>query len=136
MLIDLNSVLKMYPSTDPAAIIAGNATKTGATIDRQGYESLEFLAIAGVITDSTLTCTVYESNASDMTGETAVADADLIGQTNGFVHNAASSSTIKKVGYKGTKRYVRLKIVQTSATTGGFVCAVAIQGNAKFNPLT
>lgn len=136
---DMNSVIKSLKSSDPAAIVTGNATLTGATIDRNGFESLEFLTISGVVTDGTFTCTVYESDASDMSGEVAVADKDLIGRANGFTFvgtTSADDSTVKQVGYKGSKRYVRLKIVQSGATTGGFICAVAILGAPKYAATT
>jgi len=136
---DLNSVIKAMVSTDPAAIQAGDTTKTGATIDRAGFSALEFFFISGAITDGTFTVTIYESDASNMSGETAVADKDLIGRANGFTFvgtTAADDSTIKQVGYKGSKRYVRAKIVQTGATTGGFIMAMAMLGCPVFAPTT
>jgi hypothetical protein len=136
---DMNSVIKSLPAIDPAAIMAGNATKTGATIDRQGFEALEFQVISGVLTDATYTCSVYESDASDMSGEVLVADAKLIGRANAFTFlgtTAADDSTVKQIGYIGSKRYVRIKIVQTGATTGGFICAIAILASPKIMPTT
>lgn len=135
--MELHTKLKYLPAVDPAAIIAGNATKTGNTIDRQGFKDLEFLVISGVITDSTFTTTVYEGDASNMSDEAAVADADLIPETGaetGVLVEAADDSKVQKIGYRGSKRYVRIKIVQSGATTGGFVCAVAVQGNPDHVP--
>lgn len=134
---DLNSEIHCIRSIEPRVIMAGNATYTGQTIDRKGYESLDHVVIAGALTDATYTCTVYESNDSGMSGEAAVADADLIGQTNGFGFDySTEDNAVKKVGYKGSKRYVRLKIVQAAATTGGYICAVAVQGKPRFLPTT
>jgi hypothetical protein len=42
---------------------------------------------------------------------------------------------VKKVGYRGPKRYSRIKFVQTGATTGGFLAALAVQGHAKNAPV-
>ena len=130
---DLHSNIKVSPAIDPAAIIAGNATKTGNTIDVNGYGSLEFIIISGAITDSTFTTTMYHGDESDMSDEEAVADADLIGTEPVLV--ATDDSETHRVGYKGSKRYVRIKVVQTGATTGGFLCAVAIQGHPERGPV-
>lgn len=135
---DSNSTIKALRSSSPAAILAGNGTLTGEIIDRLGFAGLEWLILLGALTDSTLTCTVYESDASDMTGETAVADKDLIGQTNAFViagADADNDNRVIRVGYKGSKRYCRLKIVQTGATTGGYVCSCAIQSSPSYAPV-
>jgi hypothetical protein len=136
--MDLTSVIKASRGISPAAITSGNATLTSSIIDRSGYESLDFLFLSGAITDGTFTITVYESDASDMTGETAVAAADLIGLTAGastFTFVDTEDNTAKKVGYKGLKRYVRAKAVQSGATTGGFLTCIALQGHPRFAPV-
>lgn len=130
---DLNSQVKISSAIDPAAIFAGNGTKTSAIIDTKDYDSLEFAVISGALTDADYTTTMYESNDSGMSGEAAVADADIIGTESVFA--LAEDSTVKKFGYKGNMRYVRIKIVQTNATTGGYMCAIAIQGHAHVLPV-
>ncbi len=138
MQTDLNSVIKARRSSSPAAILAGNATLTGEIIDRAGYESIEFLILMGALTDSTLTATLYESADSGMSGETAVAAANMIGQLNPLVIDGAAAgndNTVCQLGAKPALRYVRLKIVQSGATTGGYICSCAIQGNPRFAPV-
>lgn len=136
--IDLHSYIKVSRALSPAAILTGNGTSTTQIIDRLNYESLTFLFAAGAVTDGTWTVTVYESSASDMTGETAVAAADLIGlaaAANTFTITTTDANTVKKVGYKGSKRYVRAKAVQTGATTGGFLAVVAVQSSPAYAPV-
>lgn len=131
---DLCNEIHLARAIDPAAIIAGNATKTSQIINRAGFEATGFIIDTGVLTDSLFTCDVYESNDSGMSGETAVVSGDLIGQTAAFVITGtagADSSKVFKVFYKGHKQYIRLKIVQSGATTGGFLSAIAIQGKAR-----
>jgi hypothetical protein len=130
---DLHSSIKVNRAISPVVITTGNATLTSEIIDTLGYGSLEFVFASGVITDSTFTVTMYESDDSGMSGETAVADADLIGTEPVFV--ATDDNVLKKVGYKGNKRYVRAKAVQTGATTGGYLTAVAIQGHPRVAPV-
>lgn len=130
---DLHNNLNGARAISPAAILAANGTTTGQTIDVVEFGSLEFLLVAGAITDGTFTITIYEGDASNMSDEAAVADADLLGTEP--VLTSADANTVKKVGYKGNKRYVRVKVVQTGATTGGFLCCVAVQGHPKTAPV-
>jgi hypothetical protein len=132
---DLHNELKFTKSTDPAAIYNSNGVLTGATIDTQGFESLEFVIISGVITDGTLTPSLEEGDASNMSDAAAVAAGDLIGTIAGATFAITDDSTTKKIGYRGSKRYVRLKITQAGATTGGFFLAIAVQGNARNAPV-
>jgi hypothetical protein len=138
---DLHNNIKISPAIDPAAVVASNGTKTSNTIDRQGFESLEFAIISGVLTDGTYTPTLYESDTVDgngvMTSEAAVSAAgDMLGTADGAtLVYTTDASAVKKIGYIGNKRYVRLKVVQSGYTSGGFVCAVAIQGGARNAPV-
>jgi hypothetical protein len=130
---DLHNNQKFSRAISPAAILSANGTTTGQTIDVVEFGSLEFAFLAGAITDGTLTVTVYEGDESDMSDEAAVADGDLLGTEPVFT--SADANTTKKVGYKGNKRYVRVKVVQTGATTGGFIGCIATQGHPKTAPV-
>lgn len=132
---DLKSNLKTSRAISPAAILAGNGTLTSEIIDTKDFGSVLFAIMSGVLTDATYTCNLYEGDASDMSDETVVATADLLGQSAGFTFSSSEDNTVKKVGYRGSKRYVRLKIVQSGATTGGYINALAIQGHAKSAPV-
>lgn len=128
---DLHNSIKVTPAINPAAAITGNATTTSSTIDTQGFESLEFVLQSGTITDGSFAVTLYEGDAANMSDE-AVA-SDTLGAAVNFA--ATDDNVVKKVGYRGSKRYVRLKLVQTGATSGGFVSAVAVQGHARNAPV-
>lgn len=135
---DLHNNIKVSPAIDPAAIITGNATKTGKTIDTVGFDSLEFAVASGALTDGTYTSKLFESDTINegtgaLTNATEVADKDRLGDLPAFT--AADDSAVKRVGYIGSKRYVRIDVVQAGATTGGFLAAVAIQGHAKIAPV-
>lgn len=132
---DLHNNIKVSSAIPPAVIIAGNATKTGAIIDTLGFDSLEFAIHSGALTDAVYTPTVYEGDAADMSDETAVADADLLNTEALCTFILTDDNVVKRIGYTGSKRYVRLKVVQSGATTGGYMSAVAIQGHAKSAPV-
>lgn len=130
---DLHNNVKIVPAIDPAAIRTGNAVTTGATIDTSGFESVEFAVQSGAITDGQFAISVEDGDQANMSDAAAVAAADLIGAAPTLL--ATDDSVVKKVGYRGNKRYVRIKATQTGATTGGFVAAVAILGNPRSAPV-
>lgn len=133
---DLYSNIKTSRAISPVVITAGNATLTSEIIDTSGYGSLAFVVITGALTDAVYTCTVYEGDASNMSDEAAVS-ATLIQGTQGLaiIADATGDNLTFKFGYLGSKRYTRIKIVQSAATTGGYINAVALQGHPKAAPV-
>lgn len=133
---DLHNNIKASRGISPQAITASDSTLTSEIIDTRGYGSVEFLFLSGAVTDGTFTITVYESNDSGMSGETAVADDDLLGTEPTFVGTtSADDNTVKKIGYIGNMRYVRAKAVQTGSSTGGYLACVVVQGHPRVAPV-
>ena len=131
---DLHNNIKVEPSINPAAIITGNATTTGAIIDGDGYESVEHVLQSGAITDGSFTGQLFAGDAANMSDEVQVTDPkELIGTVPAFTN--AEDNTCKKVGYRGSKRYSRMKVVQAGATTGGFLAGHAVKGHPKVAPV-
>lgn len=131
---DMHNSIKVVTAITPAAVgtsgIAGG--KISAAIDRKGYESLEFVfnySTAGASTDQ-IVPVVYEAAA---TGDsfTSVANADLLGAETPIVISAAGAS---KIGYVGSKRYVKLRLYGVGHATGT-VGAVAVLSNAQIAPV-
>ena len=124
MRFDIHNEVLQKPAFNPATINS-DTTTTGAIIDTQGFEALEFVMQAGTISAGTFTPLIEESDAADLSGSNAVADADLLGTEAAAALSA--SNTAKRVGYRGDKRYVRLSIVSASSANG-VVGALAILG--------
>lgn len=126
--MDINSeVLKVVPSTTPAAAITGNAVTTGATIDTKGFNGLTFAVSTGVVTDGTFTGQVFGGNASNMSDEVALTADQLIGAAPAIA--TTDDGVCERVGVNLSrvgKRYYRLKLTQAGATSGGFLSAQAI----------
>lgn len=122
--------------------IGANATKTGKIIDRQGYGGVEFIASYGAVTTTGTICTLVAFEG-DVTGSmTSVADADLLG-TEALASLLAQSTAradesgknvTKRMGYKGTKRYVRIDAVGSGTTSVGCVSVEAILFNPNLLP--
>jgi hypothetical protein len=135
-MMDLHSNIKVSPAINPGAILT-DGTSTGATIDTKDYGSLEFVVVSGALTDGTFTCSLWESDDSGMSGETEVtASASLLGSAIVLAGaTAAHDNATNRIGYRGNKRYVRIKVVRASTSTGGYLCAIAVQGHPRIAPV-
>jgi hypothetical protein len=116
----------------------GTTPLVGAIIDRLGFESLTYAIATGALTDANATYSVLleESDAANMDGASAVADADLIGTEAAAGFTYANDGVVRKLGYVGNKRYTRLTITPAGADDGDSpIAAVAILGNANNRPV-
>lgn len=133
---DLHSSVKVQRCISPVAVGTTGTGKTGTPVDRRGYGGVEFILDYGTMTatGAVFTVTIFEGDATG--SMTSVADADLIGteaaagiaagtpRTSGVNKNVS-----KKIGYKGSKRYVNAKIAST-VTAAPPIAATAV----LFNP--
>lgn len=129
---DLHNNCRTKRVIAPSVVGTTGTGQTGQIIDRQGYGGVEFLVNYGALTatGATVTITVLEG---DVTGTlTSVADADLLGTETlvslpaGARADDSTENVTKRIGYKGSKRYVTVKEVPvgTSATTNIGVMAL------------
>lgn len=115
--------------TIAAQFVNSNTTLTGTGVDLRGFEGACVIFQAGTIAGSSSanihTFELQESDSSG-TGFTAVADADLIGTEAAVALNGGTDSVVKKLGYIGTKRYIRVVDTTTAFTTAGGSIAVSV----------
>lgn len=134
---DMHNNIKVVHAITPAAVgTSGAANGTlSAVIDRQGYESVEFAFSSGTTGTGgdTITPIVYESDTATSAGFAAVADADLLGTEDGQKLTLAAAVS-SKIGYRGNKRYVGIRLYGTGTATA-IVSAVAILGNPTQAPV-
>jgi hypothetical protein len=133
---DLHNNIDVKRVISPVSGAADNTAQVGQIIDRQGFESLEYLIATGSVADADATFTVLleESDAANMAGAVAVDDADLLGTEAlaGFVFS--DDDKVRKLGYRGNKRYTRLTITPAANTGAWLVAAVAVLGNPMIAP--
>ncbi len=131
---DLHNNVKAEVALNTTAI-STNTTTVGNIIDMQGYGSIEFIIQSGTLTDGTYTPLIEEGAVANLSDAAAVADADLLGTEAAAVFAATDDNTVKKLGYIGNSRYIRISIVSASTTSGGTLSAVSVKGNAGDMPV-
>lgn len=111
--------------------IATDTNTDGIAVDRLGFEACEFALYSGTITDGTYDLTVLHSDTDS--SYTAASSDEIVGAAQ-FV--AASDSVVKRIGYIGNKRYVKLRITSAGTTSGGvFKGAVAVLASPFHAPV-
>ena len=98
--------------TQSIASAAKTASTNGSAADLAGYNCAWVLFNVGVITDGTHTPKLQDS--ADNSTFADVAAADQAGTLAAF-----TSSTVQRVSYTGSKRYLRAVVTVAGATTGG-----------------
>ena len=122
--MDIKQTQDVQNSLAPAA---RTASANGSGVDLANFASATVAFSVGTITDGTHTPSVEESD--DNSSFSAVAAADLIGTLS-----ALASNTNQRVGYRGTKRYIRAVSTVAGATAGGVYAAVVIRGDGRKQP--
>jgi hypothetical protein len=135
---DLHNDLEYRPLIAAVTQTNDDTAIVSAVIDRAGFESLELVVITGTVSDPDVTfvCLV-EDGATDAVADGAVNDAFLLGVETGLPTLATADSKTFKIGYIGTKRYVRLTITPTGNNAGNVpIAAIAVLGGARVKPKT
>ena len=136
---DLYNNLTVRPVIAPAVNTdLGTTPLVGAIIDHLSYDSAVYAISTGTLSDLDATYAVLleESNESDMDPANAVADVDLHGTEAAAGFTFANDGVVRKLGYKGSKRYTRLTITPTGANSGNSpISAVVILGHPSVAPV-
>lgn len=105
-----------------SATLAGATKAEGDWIDMQGWQSVTFSVSTGTVTDAGTAAgfgfQVEEGDDTTDAGATAVADSDLIGTEAALTvtGDADDNVLVGSIGYRGSKRYVRMTAVGTTGT--------------------
>jgi hypothetical protein len=108
-------------------------------LDTKGFDRAELSVIVGALTgvdgNNTVIFKAQESNTTVGTDFTDVAAADLIGAFT-LVNSTSKDSVLQRVGYKGSKRYVRLipDYTGTGITVGIIVVIGILAGGGDIPP--
>jgi hypothetical protein len=113
------------------AVIDADDTVNGAGVGLGAFDSAMVVIQAGTIADGTHTFEVQDSN--DNSTFAAVASAYLEGAEPALTD--ADSDTVTVIGYKGTKKYLRVSVTSATTTDGGTFGALVICGDPTRAPV-
>lgn len=133
---DLASTIDIRRALSPVSV-SDNTAQVGQVIDTWGYRSLVFGISVGSLADSdaTFTALLEESDAAGFGGAAAVSDVDLVGTEAEAGFQFDDDNATRKIGYIGSKRYVRLTITPSNNASAALISAVAILGHPFVLPV-
>jgi hypothetical protein len=136
MLDRLHNDLNVRRAISPTTVATGDAAMQSQIIDLQNRFALEFLIAIGTIADNdaTFTILVEDGDDSGLSDNAAVADAYLLGTESGAGFTFANDDEVRKIGYIGPKRYVRLTITPASNTGQFELSAIAVLMASRKRP--
>jgi len=132
---DLHNNINPIRAISPVSV-ADNTAQVGQIIDRRGYGALEFIIATGSIgdADATFTVLVEDGDAANLSDAAAVADEQLLGTEVLAGFQFDSDDKTRKIGYIGSKRYVRLTITPAGNASAALLSAVAVLGCPELAP--
>ena len=135
---DLASFVTPTRGISPAAAVTDNTAFVSQIADTYDHDSLTFFALLGSLADAdaTFTVLVEEGDDSGLSDAAAVADADLIGLEANASFIFGDDNKVAKIGYKGTKRYVRVTITPANNTGNAYVAGMWLKGHPRTLPKT
>lgn len=117
-------------------VVTDNTAQVSQIIDRLGYGSLTFLINVGTLSDADTTVAVLLEHgaASNLSDAAAVPDDQMLGTEALAGFQFDDDNEMRKLGYIGYKRYVRLTITPSGNTGNIPVSAMALLGKAQAQP--
>jgi hypothetical protein len=120
--------------------LQSGTVQTGATngiavdlgVFSNNFRDVDFHILSGTLTDGSYAVTVEESDSSG-SGFAAVDSSRVLGSLPTFA--ATDDNVLNSVGVRPLKRYVRIVVTATGATTGGVLAAIAVLANGGNNPV-
>lgn len=132
---DLLNNIHVARAISPVSV-SDNTAQVSQIIDRRGFDSLTFVIAAGSVADADVTFTVLveDGDNSGLSDAAAVADAELLGTELLAGFQFDDDNEPRKIGYLGSKRYVRLTITPANNASAALVSAVAVLGHPSLVP--
>jgi hypothetical protein len=132
---DLHNKIHIKRAISPVSV-ADTTAQVSQIIDRQGFGAVEFVIATGSIADvdATFTVLVEDGDNSALSDAAAVADDDLIGTELLAGFQFDDDNEVRKIGYRGIKRYVRLTISPVANASAALLSAVAVLGSPAIAP--
>lgn len=133
---DFANSVEVRRAISPAAAKTDNTAFVSQIIDVSGFSMLLFAILLGSLADAdaTFTVLVEHGDAANLSDAAAVPDVQLTGSEASAGFTFADDNKVRKIGYVGSKRYVRLTITPANNTGDAYVSAVAILSGGRYLP--
>src|ERR1700761_5926896 len=108
----VNNISPVHGVSPSNSNTADNTPVTTDWVDTAGFESLTFLIATGTLADAdaTFAVSMQSANLADKSDAAAVPDSDTIGTLANAGFDYSKDDSVRKIGYRGLGRYVRLTI--------------------------
>lgn len=136
--MDIHNQTKVSRAISPAAAVADNTALVSQILDTAGFAAHELAILTGDLADvdATFAVLLEEGDAANLSDAAAVADADMIGTEAGAGFTFAADNATRKLGYKGSKRYIRATVTPANNTGAAYIAAVWVQSGARKQPVS
>lgn len=127
MKFDVISKMAVSVAIAPAAAaITDNTAQVSTIFDMQGNLGAALVIATGTLADADAAFTVLleEGDEADLSDATAVADADLNGSEALAGFTFEDDDACRKLGYVGSKRYIRATITPANNTGAAPMAAI------------
>jgi hypothetical protein len=135
MLRDQLSNIHPIRAISPVSV-ADNTALVSEIIDTRGYGACTFVILTGSLADvdATFAVTVDHGDAANLSDAAAVPAAQLVGTAALANFQFDDDNETRKIGYVGSRRYVRLTVTPSGNSGAALVAAVAVLGHPDLAP--
>lgn len=133
---DFANSLEVRRAISPAAAKTDNTPFVSQIIDLSGFSMLVFAILLGSLADAdaTFTVLVEHGDQANLSDAAAVPDASLTGSEASAGFDFSADNKVRKIGYVGSKRYVRLTVTPANNAGDAYLSAVAILSGGRYSP--
>jgi hypothetical protein len=136
MLLDYHSDMEPRRAISPVTV-SDNTAQVSQIIDLQAVAYLEFVLSTASLADAdaTFAVLVEHGDQANLSDAAAAPDSDLLGLEADASFTFAADDSVRSIGYRGSKRYVRLTVTPALNASGATFGAVALCGRKKVGSL-
>jgi hypothetical protein len=123
MLKDLMNNIDLKRGVSPAAAVTDNTAFVSQILDTRDYRAVMYAILTGSLADvdATFAVLVEHGDDSGLSDAAAVPDDDLLGTEALAGFTFAADNAMRKIGYRGGKRYVRVTVTPAANSGNAFV---------------
>ncbi len=136
---DLYNNIEVRRALSPVAVaITDDTAQVSEIIDMRGWKSMIFVIVTGGLVDANATFAVLIEDGDDsgLSDNVAVVDNELLGTESLIGFDFADDDDVRKIGYRGEKRYVRMTITPSGNSGDAPLAAIAVMGDPDDRPTT